>query len=474
MIDHQTVNTFNAKGNYHLQEASIPVQLTGTYKSYSDDPVEICVWSEDRNAPEIFSNSMSYPFAIWFEGESDRGEDILMKGIRPFQFENFTHLNASVDVFIIGDLESRVKSGEELVTHSKVTSTPVIIPEWHYLRSFDGTISVPGDKKERNGICWNNYQGKAQLIDDYEYINGDKDNKEVTLRLQTNSLFLTINPNIEMDLKDVFLQLPKFLSEDLKLLSFIGRKRIAVTEATTRTGTKNQSSFTFARYRTWGGFYSQPSDESFLRSVIWPRFLQQGLFENLITNFRSSQYKQIIDRSISHLLTSYEDGYLETHLVNAYAALETMVDGIGEIYNQNFLLGNNQFKRLSKKIEETIRQEVRDENTLQGIIKKLPELRRRRFLDRLLFLLNTQGVNSKLIWPPNTDEPKEFHEILKRRNDLIHQGVVSSINSSVLDLNRIQKLVELWILKLLECPDDSINVHSLWHDAPINQILHFE
>lgn len=473
MIDYQTLITFSAKGYFHFEEASIPVELTGSYKSFSDDPVEIRVWSDQENAPEILTESMRFPYSVWFEGESDKGEAVLMKGIQPYKIENFTHLYASVNALIKGNLESKAKSGEEIIVHSRTTSTPLIIPELQYIRSYDGTISAFGEKKERNGICWNNCQGKAQLIDDYEYIDGDNDNKAVTLRLRTNSLYLTICPKTETKLKDVLLQLPEYLEDDLKLLAFIGRKRIVVTEATARFGSGTKSSVAFSRYRTWGGYYSQASDQSLFQPIIRPQFLQAGLFENLLTKFRESPYKSIIDRTISHLLTSYEDGYIETHLANAYAALESMVDGIGETYQQNYLLGNNQFKRLKTKIEETIRQEIPDEVTVQGIIKKIPELRRRCFLDRLLFLLSTQEVNTQLIWPPNTDEPKEFHEILKRRNFLIHTGAISRDNSSEFDLNRIQKLVELWILRLLECPVDSINENSLWRDAPIVEILHY-
>jgi hypothetical protein len=56
MTDYQALNTFNAKGNYHAGAVSIPVELTGSYKSHSDDPVEIHVWSEEVNASVIFND----------------------------------------------------------------------------------------------------------------------------------------------------------------------------------------------------------------------------------------------------------------------------------------------------------------------------------------------------------------------------------------------------------------------------------
>ncbi len=473
MIDYQTVNSFYAKGNYHCRNISLPVQLTGSYKSFSTDPVDVHIWSEEKKASQIFNDSMRFPYSVYFEGKTENGESICLTGIQPYQITGSNQLKASIGTFINGDIESIAKQTDIISIHSMITSTPLIIPQSLYLPDCDGTISISGNEKSRSGICWNNRHGKAQLIDNYEYIVGENENKGVTLRLKTNSLFLEISPTTEMDLRTVLFKLPQYIDEDLRLLSFIGRKRVVCTEASATFNTGGRSFSAFVRYKTWGGFYSEPMDESILRSLIKPFYLKEGLFDILISKYRESKYKLIIDRTIPYLLTSYEDGYLETHLVNAYAALESMVDGIGDTYDLNYLLGNNQFKRLAKKIEDIICQEIPDEEIGKGIIKKIPELRRRTFLDRLLYLLNTQEVDTNLIWPPKIDETIEFHEILKRRSLLIHTGKVDIDHSGEFDLSRVQKLVELWILKLLDCPHEAINQFGLWRDAPINELLHY-
>lgn len=470
MIEYQAKNSFFAKGNYHFRQRSIPVELTGSYKSYSADAVEIHMWSDEEGASEIFNSSMRYPYSLWFDGKTELGEPVWMMGIHPKQITGFNNLDGDVRIFIRGDIDATAKPGAKIWIHAKTSQSSLIIPEWIYSVNYDGTITKVIGDEERKGINWRNEHGEARLIDNYEYVNGDRDN--VTLRIRTNSLFLDIIPDVETELKAVLLQLPKFLKEDLSLLSFIGRRRIVCIEASARIKPDEKPFHAFARYQTWGGFYNLPSDQGYT-CLINPQSLQQGIFGDLIVNYRKSPYKAVIDRTIPYLITTYEDGYVETHLVNAYAALESMVDGIGTSFGQEYLLWNNPFKRLSKKIDELVRQEISDGEVVEGIAKKIPELRRRSFIDRLLFLLNAQGVNTKLIWPPNTDEPEEFHKILKRRNLLIHTGTIDQGGTTQFDLNRIQKLVELWILKLLDCPDDALYMPSLYRDAPIDQLIHY-
>lgn len=472
MINYQAVNQFYAKGEFSFSGSTIPAELNGKYKSYSNDSIEFNLWSDASEAPKLFDASMSFPYNVTFKGKTEHGESILLLGIKPNAIVGFNHLEGDARLFMKGDVDYIVKPGETLSIYSIVSPTTLIFPDWTYLRSYDGTITTIGTETERIGIPWNINNGTARLIDRYEYVDGNDKDENVTLRIQTNSLVLTIHPEVETEIKAFFLQLQKLLFEDLSVLSFIGRKRISLIEANARVNVDGKVKSAFARYRTWGGFYNLPSDQSQLRQLIKPGSLQDGVFKTLVENYRISPYKSVIDRTIPYLLTSYEDGYVETHLINAYAALESMVDGIGATFDQEYLLGNKPFKRLSKKLEDLVRQNIDDVETANGIIKKIPELRRRNFLDRLLFLLDKQRVNTKLIWPPGIDEPSEFHELLKRRNLLIHTGTIDQNETWRFDLNRVQKLVELWILKLLDCPEEAINHYSLWREAPIHEILH--
>jgi hypothetical protein len=187
--------------------------------------------------------------------------------------------------------------------------------------------------------------------------------------------------------------------------------------------------------------------------------LRSGLFEKLHENYQVSQYKTVIGRTIPFLLMSYEQGYFESHIANTYSALETMVaglslDGDGETENS---LSSGDFRRLTKKIRSVIRAEISDEKTRDRITGKLGELNRRPILDRLMALLRKYKVPVEKIWAPNTDVSIELGKIIKRRNLYIHQGRIDDFGQYYDDYSRLRDLIELWILRLLECPDSSIN-----------------
>lgn len=473
MFELNLTKTFFASGSYFYNNHSIPVQLSGFYEENSSNPVEIKVWSDDENAPRIFHDSMDNPYSVSFEGITEEGKDIFLCKIKPNSITGTRILEAEVSSFIIGDLNRKLIPDQKYTVHINTSPTPLIKPDLIYSLIFDGTITSNKTDDERKGILWENDIGKAKLIDNYEYIEDEKQSKEFTIRIKTNKLFLTFTPTEEISVKDFFIMLPKKLEGDFSLLSFIGRKRTSCYQAEFMGYTKNEPIFSYCKYKAWNGFYNYPHDLSFMRSIIFPKSLQEGVFSQLFSNYKVSNYKEIIDRTLPNLITSYEDGYVESHLLNAYAALESMVDGIGDFSQINNILDKEAFNSLTKKIKKIISNEITDKEIREQIYKKIPELQRKSFTDKLMYLLDLQDVNRSYIWPPEIDETKEFGEIIKRRNELIHRGNVEQGITCYFDLARIQTLVELWILRLLKCPFEAINKYSFFRVVPIDKVIHY-
>ena len=59
--------------------------------------------------------------------------------------------------------------------------------------------------------------------------------------------------------------------------------------------------------------------------------------------------------------------------------------------------------------------------------------------------------------------------LIRRRNTYIHQGRIDDYGVHYVDLYRIQNLIELWILKLLDYPDTAINDFAINHPVPLNR-----
>lgn len=466
---YQEDKTIFAQGIFHFGEDKVKVYSSFSYLSHSPEPIDVIFWSEENEVNRIFDSSLSYPGVAWFDGKSENGENIQILGVNVEELIDFHRIKGTGNFFTKGEINYIPKKTSVVPIYLNLSDCPIIIPERSYRTKYDGTISFNDDNKERHGIIWASEKGEATLIDYYSFINDVIWNFDLLVRLKKNTLILNFETQGDIDIKSILYQIPRFLFDDLNLISFLSRMRVVVEEASINYKEGEKYIDAFSRYKSWHGFRSLPTNQRFPYNIIDSKHLRDGLFNTLITNFKKSPYKEVIRKTIPFLLSSYEDGYIETILINAYAGLESMVDGISKIYKNEYLLNNNQFKRLTRKIKETIRQEISDDEIFEGVAKKLPELRRRAFLDRLIFLLRDQNVNSSLIWPPNTDEPKEFHNLLKRRNNLIHQGHLDYGIITSFDLSRIQKLLEIWILSLLECPEKFINKRNLYKYAPINK-----
>ncbi len=300
-------------------------------------------------------------------------------------------------------------------------------------------------------------------------------NKTV-IRIQRCQIVIRFKSIGLVSLGNILRELPTILDETLWLVTFLGRKRIAwyAGEAVFIPGGGPTQNFKQAviHRRSWLGYESQiGSGELQLDLLIPPKELRRELFQKLITSYEASKYKEVIRRTIPHILVSYERGYLESHIGNAYLALESLVAGLSSERDDTVaqLMQSATFKQLTKKIKQTIHEEVKERATAQGIIKKLGELNCPSFLDRLIKLIKKYDVPVTLLWPSGSNIESELHDILLRRNIYIHQGRLADIDLSLYDFVRVRNLVELWILKLLNCPDGVINVHALSNLMPIDK-----
>jgi len=73
------------------------------------------------------------------------------------------------------------------------------------------------------------------------------------------------------------------------------------------------------------------------------------------------------------------------------------------------------------------------------------------------------------LWPAGTDVKSKLRNVIDRRNAYIHEGKFDDIELYLYDFARLRNLVELWILKLLGCPDETINLIALENVMPIDR-----
>jgi hypothetical protein len=459
-------NDFVARGKMETDNISIPVIVHGTYSSYEPTPIS-CTISPDGRRKTL--GHISNFDKIEIKAITNEGEEIRILGLQQVTTsykDSKTTWKGIANYFIKGQLKTFSATGSEIHCSIFIPYTPLASAEASYVNSFDGTITLDENSK-REGVKWKTPLGQAELIDNYDYVEDKIGIDKATIRIRRCQACLIIKPKGKFSLENLMKELPDSFDETFRLVSFLSRKRITWYSAEVMAFPgKGKSNFRQANaYRqSWLGFQrDQRNEQSWIDMVVKLTDLRSGLFEKLHENYQASQYKTIIGRTIPFLMMSYEQGYFESHIANTYSALETMVAGLssdGDEETGNSLT-STEFMHLTRKIKTVIHAEISDEKIREGITRKLGELNRRPILDRLMALLRKYKVPIEKIWSPNTDIVSELGKIIKRRNLYIHQGRIDDFGQYYDDYSRLRILVELWILKLLECPDDSINDVSL-------------
>jgi len=88
---------------------------------------------------------------------------------------------------------------------------------------------------------------------------------------------------------------------------------------------------------------------------------------------------------------------------------------------------------------------------------KLPELQRRSIRAQINLQLQKYQIDLETLWPQSTDTQEDLRLLVNRRNTYLHQGKMEDVGKYLQDIERLQVLLEAFILRVLECPDNCIN-----------------
>lgn len=465
-LDLQRVRDFVAHGTATHEGISVPVIITGKYNLRGTDPVECTVITTGDALPAGFRPPLE------LRGMTDRGTNIWIPDLEiisgrpdPVQWTGVAKL------YIEGDLEEFDASEGQIICRAFLPPSPVADRRsyWEYGR--DGTVTLRYEE-ERQGLTWESPVGKATLLDGFDVESDKVGPDDATVHIRRLQAEIEIIHGHMTRLDQILSELSQSLDDALWLLSLVGHKRLAWYEAEAVFYPSRDSSqplrMATARRKQWLGYVTTSEAHDGLYLLVKRRALADARFMELHRAYQTSAFKDVIQRAIMYLLVSYEQGYFESHLGNVYSALETMVDGLGGTGDIAYPLPKGPFDKLAKRLRAVIREEIADEGLQDVTIKKLPELRRRAFVDRLLMLLQQSGVVAASLWPPGIDVEMELRQMIKRRDIFIHQGKTdeSPHTAYVYDLERLRILVELWILKMLGYPESEIN------DLALNRLAH--
>lgn len=481
----QVTRNFVARGEADRNGISFPVTISGNYPVFAPNPVH-CTIMPDMNAlPAGVIVPLSKQNVVNISGLTEQGKQIWIPDFhidritntrpRDQMFGGQTHWEGVADLFLEGDLDEFDASDGRIIYTIYTSPSSIAESGVMYKLGWDGTIQI-WESDERKSIQWRTSLGKAEFIDGYVYHQNENVGlDQATVRIKRCVIIIGVQSTGVASFKSMLTDLKEIFEKALWLLSFLSRKRVVWYEAKVvfypDDNLVKDSRQAIARRNQWLGFGNDEMVAHNFPLVKRRVMIDDGLFAQLLANYESSEHYTTLRQAMIHLLVSHERVYLENQYASAYTALECLVYGLDKNNKVGHLLGSNPFKKLSKKIRELVRKEIPEDDVVEGINKKIPELQRRSFLEQLLMQAGKHGVDLTKLWPPGTDVEKELHALVKRRNTYIHQGKTEDSKIVLFDLNRIQNLVELWILKILDCPDKAINEAAIGHLVPIQSQL---
>jgi hypothetical protein len=476
-----TDHDFVASGEYFRNKSSIPVVIHGTYSEFEHKPVRCLVIPDktEQNSQIVLDEHATEDL----KGIAQDGENVWISELTftsSHGFHDSFYWEGTAENFIKGNLEEFDATEGKIFCNLFIPPTP--LAQTHgYMCNFDGTIGFEHPSRERKGVSWTTKYGSVELIDGYSYAKHQIGIDSAIIRIQRCQISFEIRHNGYISLASVFKECTSMFDDALWLASLLSRKRLAwyAGDAVFIPNDNNVKTpfqkATIRRNLHLGYESSMGHGEYESDLLIHPDKLKTGLFQELLTNYTNSKYRDAIQRAIMYILMSYEKAYFEAYIGIIYLALETLVAGlsVSREKENTKILDATSLKQLLDQLERAIRQETKDEKAALGLIDNLVKINFRKspsLANRLFSLLQQSGVPLKRLWPSGVNVEKKLREIIGRRDLYIHKGEIGDFDEYLYDFERLRTLVELWILKLLNCQDDAINQHHLSNLVPIDRI----
>lgn len=412
---------------------------------------------------------------ITFDGNDDSGAPLRVEQME-LHWSNFPQ-NGQARARVYGHA-SEVRFGDD--------SFPVM-PENHfvvaYLTETDFALSEADPlqpswtgeiiKSERPTppLEWDCVFGRAKLWRSHRYENARAGDAKAIVQVGRPGIEVE-GParNAQGSLRDHLDTLEAELNDLCAVLSFIGRTRVDWTEIKVTSNIRDDPSDErigygedVRRLRT----ARASNGAQGLDSLVNRWRCQPATLNELCINYRNLPFKESAFLAISYLLQTFQPGYLEEHVADAFTALETLVAGMAEAEGKGLTLQESEFIGL----KTVLKASIKDYGKKQGlnpqqraaIYAKLSELNRPSIVQGIGDAIQRFSVSWADLWPKNTVCSTALRDAYDRRSTLVHTGKLVNAQESYEDLGRMQALTERLLYRLLNGDEAVVPPHAFRH-----------
>jgi hypothetical protein len=390
-------------------------------------------------------------------------------GISPLRFEGrvddeneitISHLDWNLR--IRGRLEAEVREwsmGRKIVpfnptsqsVHLQLSGTPLALAEIEYpILDWSGEIRGGGTK--RLPILFDSVLGEVSFSRRYVYEHALVGGAKSTLQIPVTSFVLKLTSQSCFSDLDVLMEkLDSEIEDALRVISFLSRRHVRWFWTKVISVSDSQEGRNFDEAE-WNRSIGRTEGRE-VRPLINPLRPPPDGLGKMIARFRDLPFKTAASSAIVYLIASQHSEHVESHLVNAFTALESLVSGWGEAHGTNHTLSSAHFKQLCKTLKVDVSafatQSGLGPNTVREMLDKLPELRRRPIVDQVIDLLHELDVPWQDLWPEGADLRMGIKEAFGRRNRFVHAGQLSSVAQAHVDATRIHAIAERILFLLI-------------------------
>lgn len=415
---------------------------------------------------------------VLMPGTSSKAADALGYGIRAIEIENIDDPIRPLGIPHMTGLMRNPMNGHVRIDATEIRlgmlSNPLGSPcKYHLIArlSPQGILAVPKvstrhpsgaievDPFEKGDIRFSAQQGSWQLAENYSYFSSSTADGSMTTMVQ-GAIAVA-----EIDLAGIssIRELHTYVEEDTlrvcSLLSLCNRCPVLAFqyEYYPDSDPRRQLPRGLVRLRK-----SSPHHTGRREELVNFRGLVDGGFDALYAGFANHKLQRDLSRAISFVAGSYSSEVLEVSYFLAFAALDLLVQGLGE--RSGPVICDAQWNRIQNAVEPVLVQAA----SQAGVDRETVDLMRNRLYgiprpkhvkmgEQIARLVKSKSLVVHDLWPGLGFE-SGVTRATKARHDLFHQARVDNPGAMYGDRIRVATLAERLIIHELGFPEE-----RLWH-----------
>lgn len=418
--------------------------------------------ADEKHLYNVLNNGSE---GLRFQGVTTGGTSISLKDFRGWHREG-RFISGSVREIDLNVFRIEGKPEHQYI-EIYLTPTDLALPSRNCFIPYP-TGEVKGNGKLKKPLLWNADIGQFKLAEQYTYEWAEVEMRESRVQIPRDTLIHERESNNPiLDIAASFDSLAEELSLVTKLLGFLGRNKVdwfGIKIFTVLEKQEISRRYHEAERMRTAKWFERTAEYD---ELVNPHWLTPGSLNRMYRKLLELPFRSALELSTLYLQESRQAGYLESNTLNAFIALETLVNGICEAEGTDRTLDTVAFRCLRKSLETSIKEYCESKEVSNDVrfslCSALTALQHRPLIPRLLKLIRDYDVELDDIWGKKVELEESLQAIFARRGTLVHGGRLAADVTSIATLYRVQAITERLIYRMLGGEDKWISPSANTH-----------